>query len=54
VYAIATVVALVMPWMAVLLFILLTLFYLWPRWGRKSTTLPTNDSTMSSDRNAGD
>jgi uncharacterized membrane protein len=50
VYAIATVVALVVPWLAVLLFILLNLFYLWPRWGHKSAPSPIDDSTMSSDR----
>ncbi|WGV24157.1 TMEM175 family protein [Halotia branconii] len=48
-YAIATVVALVLPWLAVLLFILLNLFYLWPRWGYRSTPSPIDDSTTSSD-----
>lgn len=31
IFAIATVVALVLPWLAVILFILLNIFYLWPR-----------------------
>ncbi|MCW6052425.1 TMEM175 family protein [Microcoleus sp. A2-C5] len=50
VYAIATVVALVAPWLAVLLFIFLNLFYLWPRWGHRSTLSHTGDSAMNSDR----
>lgn len=48
-YAIATVVALVVPWLAVLFFILLNLFYLWPRWGYKSTPSPIGDSTVNRD-----
>ena len=48
-YAIATVVALVFPWLAVLLFILLNLFYLWPRWGHKTASSHINDSTVSRD-----
>jgi uncharacterized membrane protein len=50
VYAIATVVALVLPWLAVLLFILLNLFYLWPRWGHKTTSVHIDDSTVNTDR----
>lgn len=50
VYAIATVVALVAPWLAVLLFIFLNLFYLWPRWGHRSTLSHIGDSAMNSDR----
>jgi uncharacterized membrane protein len=49
VYAIATVVALVAPWLAVLLFIFLNLFYLWPRWGHRSTLSHIGDSAMNSD-----
>ncbi|MEG4999505.1 TMEM175 family protein [Microcoleus sp. B4-D4] len=40
VYAIATAIALVLPWLAVLLFILLNLFYLWSRWGNKTAPSP--------------
>lgn len=49
VYAIATVVALVLPWLAVLLFILLNIFYLWPRWGHQIIPSCIDDSTVSSD-----
>jgi uncharacterized membrane protein len=54
VYAIATVVALVLPWLAVLLFILLNLFYLWPRWGHKTALSRIDDPTVSSDRSEND
>ena len=54
VYAIATVVALVLPWLAVLIFILLNLFYLWPRWGHKATPSRIDDSTVSRDRSEND
>ncbi|MDZ8055484.1 MAG: TMEM175 family protein [Aulosira sp. ZfuVER01] len=54
VYAIATVVALVMPWLSVLIFVLLNLFYLWPRWGYKTASSRINDPTVSSDRSEGD
>ncbi len=50
VYASATVVVLVLPWLAVLLFILLNLFYLWPRWGHKTTSVHIDDSTANTDR----
>jgi hypothetical protein len=50
VYAIATAIALVSPWLAVLLFILLNLFYLWPRWGHKTAPSRIDDPTVSSDR----
>lgn len=50
VYAIATLVALIAPWLAVLLFILLNLFYLWPRWGHKTAPSRIDDPTVSSDR----
>lgn len=44
-YGIATVVALVAPWVAVLLFILLNLFYLWPH--HRSTPSFLENSTIS-------
>lgn len=53
-YAIATLIALVFPWLAVLLFILLNLFYLWPRWGHKTAPSRTDDPTLSSDRSEND
>ena len=49
VYAIATAIALVLPWLAVLVFILLNLFYLWPRWGHKTALSRIDDPTVSSD-----
>lgn len=54
VYAIATLIALVLPWLAVLLFILLNLFYLWPRWGHKTAPSRIDDPTVSSDRSKND
>jgi hypothetical protein len=54
VYAIATVVALVMPWLAVLIFVFLNLFYLWSRWGYKTTPSRIDDLTMISDRREND
>lgn len=51
VYAIATVVALVVPWLALLIFVLLNLFYLLPR--HESASYISNP-TMSRDRNEGD
>jgi uncharacterized membrane protein len=54
VYAIATIVALVMPWLAVLIFVFLNLFYLWPRWGYKPTPSSIDDLTVSSDRSEND
>jgi uncharacterized membrane protein len=54
VYAIATVVALVMPWLAVLIFVFLNLFYLWPRWEYKTTPSRIDDLTVSSDRSEKD
>jgi uncharacterized membrane protein len=49
VYAIATAIALVLPWLAVLIFILLNLFYLWPRWGHESAPSRIDDPTVSRD-----
>lgn len=46
-YGIATLVALVLPWLAVLFFILLNLFYLWPRWGYRSAASAIEDSPIS-------
>ena len=43
VYAIATVIALVLPWLAMLLYILLNVFYLWPCWGDESAPSPSDD-----------
>ncbi|MEG4201279.1 TMEM175 family protein [Microcoleus sp. Pol12A5] len=54
VYAIATAVALFAPWLAVLIFILLNLFYLWPRWGHKTALSRINDPTASRDRSEND
>lgn len=54
VYAIATAIALVLPWLAVLLFILLNVFYLWPRWGHKTVPSRINDPTASRDRSEND
>jgi uncharacterized membrane protein len=53
-YAIATVIALILPWLAVLLFILLNLFYLWPRWGHKTAPSRIDDPTVSRDRSEND
>jgi uncharacterized membrane protein len=50
VYAIATVVALVLPWLAVLLYILLNVFYLWPRWGHKTVPAHIDNPTARRDR----
>jgi uncharacterized membrane protein len=54
VYAIATLIALVFPWLAVLLFVLLNVFYLWPRWGHKTVPSPIDHPTVSSDRSEND
>lgn len=54
VYAIATMVALVLPWLAVLLYILLNVFYLWPRWGHQSAPSRIGDPTVSSERSESD
>lgn len=54
VYAIATAIALVLPWLAVLVFILLNLFYLWPRWGHKTALSRIDDPTVSRDRSEND
>ena len=54
VYAIPTLIALVMPWLAVLIFVLLNLFYLWPRWGHKTAPSRIDDPTVSSDRSEND
>ncbi|MBD2093308.1 DUF1211 domain-containing protein [Microcoleus sp. FACHB-1515] len=53
-YAIATLIALVFPWLAVLLFIVLNLFYLWPRWGHKTAQSGIDDPEMSRDRSEND
>lgn len=53
VYAVATVVALVVPWLALMLFILLNVFYLWPRWGHESAPSHIGDPTVSRDRSEG-
>lgn len=49
IYAIATLIALVLPWLAVLIFVLLNLFYLWPRWGHKTALSRIDDPTVSPD-----
>lgn len=54
VYAIATGIALVFPWIAVLLYVLLNVFYLWPRWGHKPVPSHIDDPTMSRDRSKTD
>ena len=54
VYAIATAIALVVPWLAVLIFILLNLFYLWPRWGHKTALSRIDDPTVSPERSPND
>ena len=54
VYAITTVVALVFPWLAVLLYILLNVFYLWPRWGHKTVPSRLDDPTVSRERSEND
>lgn len=53
VYAVATVVALVVPWLALLLYILLNVFYLLPRWDHGSAPSHIDDPTMSRDRSEG-
>jgi uncharacterized membrane protein len=53
VYAIATVVALVLPWLALLLYILLNIFYLWPRRDHESAPSRIGDATVSRDRSDG-
>ncbi|MDZ4878247.1 MAG: Potassium channel [Chroococcidiopsis cubana SAG 39.79] len=52
-YAIATVVALIVPWLALLLFILLSLFYIWPRWGHESAPSHIGDPTTSREHSEG-
>jgi uncharacterized membrane protein len=54
VYAIATVVALVAPWLALLIFVLLNVFYLWPRRGHAIAPSRIGDSAVSRDRSEGD
>lgn len=54
VYAIATVVALVAPWLALLIFVLLNVFYLWPRLGRESAPSHIDNPRVSGDRSEGD
>jgi uncharacterized membrane protein len=54
VYAIATAIALVVPWLALLIFILLNVFYLWPRWGHKTVPSGIDDPTASRDLSEGD
>lgn len=53
VYAIATVVALVVPWLSLSLYILLNVFYLLPRRGHGSAPSRIGDSTVSQDRSEG-
>jgi uncharacterized membrane protein len=53
VYAIATAIALVVPWLALLLYILLNVFFLWPRRGHESAPSRISDPLMSSDRSEG-
>lgn len=54
VYVIATVVALVLPWLAVLFYILLNVFYLWPRWGQKTAPSRIDDPTVSRNHSKND
>ncbi|MEG4231415.1 TMEM175 family protein [Microcoleus sp. Pol11C3] len=54
VYAITTAIALVVPWLALLIYILLNVFYLWPRWGNESAPSRIGDPTASRDRSEGD
>lgn len=53
VYAIATAIALVVPWLALLLYLLLNVFYLWPRRGHESAPVRTGDPTVIADRSDG-
>ncbi|MEH2143471.1 TMEM175 family protein [Nostoc sp.] len=53
-YAITAVVALVVPWLALLLFILLNVFYIWPRRSHESAASHIGDPTTSRDRSEGD
>jgi uncharacterized membrane protein len=53
VYAIATVVALVVPWLALLLYLLLNVFYLWPRRSHEIVPSHIGDSNASKDRSEG-
>lgn len=54
VYALATAIALVVPWLALLLYLLLNVFYLWPRRGHESVPSRIDDLTVSRDRSEGD
>jgi uncharacterized membrane protein len=54
VYAIATLIALVLPWLALLLYLFLNVFYLWPRRGHAIAPSRIGDSAVSSDRSEGD
>jgi uncharacterized membrane protein len=54
VYAIATLIALVMPWLALLLYLLLNVFYLWPRRGHEIAPPYIGEPAVSRDRSEGD
>lgn len=53
-YATAAVAALIVPWLAVLIFALLNLFYIWPRWGYESAPSRIGNPKMSRDRHEGE
>lgn len=46
VYAIATLIALVVPWLALLFYLLLNVFYLWPRRSHESAPVSPDDPTV--------
>jgi uncharacterized membrane protein len=54
VYAIAVGIALVVPWLALTIYILLNVFFLWPRKSHKSDSIRTGDPIVSMDRSNGD
>jgi uncharacterized membrane protein len=54
VYAIATAIALVVPWLALLLYILLNVFYLWPRRSHEIDPSLIADPTLGQERSEGD
>jgi uncharacterized membrane protein len=53
VYAVATTIALVVPWLALLLYLLLNVFYLLPRRGHESVPSRSSNPTVSHDRSEG-
>jgi uncharacterized membrane protein len=53
IYAIATLIALVVPWLALLLYIFLNVFFLLPRQGHESAPVRTGDPTVSTERREG-